>query len=100
MVFLQDLATILGDTLQDDRFAIPAVEFVAFIIDSYIAVIPEGSDARFVNSLLFLVYLYHSLTSSFKFSETVYASSKGTFQIGQHRSFGSCNQSLCCIGEN
>lgn len=50
MIFLQDLSTVLSDNLQDDRFAIPAVEFVAFLIDSYIPVIPEGSDARFVNS--------------------------------------------------
>jgi hypothetical protein len=49
MVFLQDLSTVLGDNLQDDRFAIPAVEFVAFLIDSYIPVIPEASDPRFVN---------------------------------------------------
>ncbi|QQK44174.1 Tubulin-specific chaperone D, putative [Penicillium digitatum] len=47
MVFLQDLSTVLSDNLQDDRFAIPAVEFVAFLIDSYIPVIPEGSDPSF-----------------------------------------------------
>ncbi|KAJ5266161.1 hypothetical protein N7524_007179 [Penicillium chrysogenum] len=47
MVFLQDLSTVLGDNLQDDRFAIPAVEFVAFLIDSYIPVIPEASDPSF-----------------------------------------------------
>jgi hypothetical protein len=66
MVFLQDLSTVLGDNLQDDRFAIPAVEFVAFLIDSYIPVIPEASDPRFVNScLLLLLYVHHPLTSSF-----------------------------------
>ncbi|KAJ5607403.1 hypothetical protein N7537_004022 [Penicillium hordei] len=47
MVFLQDISTVLGDNLHDDRFAIPAVEFVAFLIDSYIPVIPEGSDPSF-----------------------------------------------------
>lgn len=50
MVFLQDLSTVLSDNLHDDRFAIPAVEFVAFLIDSYIPVIPAGSDPMFVNS--------------------------------------------------
>ncbi|KAJ5799803.1 uncharacterized protein N7518_001871 [Penicillium psychrosexuale] len=47
MVFLQDLSTVLDDNLQDDRFAIPAVEFVAFLIDSYIPVIPEAPDPSF-----------------------------------------------------
>ncbi|KAJ5817724.1 hypothetical protein N7447_007732 [Penicillium robsamsonii] len=47
MVFLQDLSTILDDNLQDDRFAIPAVEFVAFLIDSYIPVIPEALGPSF-----------------------------------------------------
>lgn len=49
MIFLQDISTVLKDNLQDDRFAIPAVEFVAFLIDSYIPVIPEGSNSRFAN---------------------------------------------------
>lgn len=56
MVFLQDLSTVLGDNLQDDRFAIPAVEFIAFLIDSYIPVIPEASDPWFVNSS-FIAYI-------------------------------------------
>ncbi|KAJ5563572.1 Tubulin-specific chaperone D [Penicillium sp. DV-2018c] len=63
IVFLQDLATILGDNLQDDRFAIPAMEFVAFIIDSYIAVIPEGSDASF-RKLFVLVQKAHFRSSN------------------------------------
>jgi hypothetical protein len=49
MVFLQDMSTVLNDNLQDDRFSIPAVEFVAFLIDSYIPIIPEGSTSRFVD---------------------------------------------------
>jgi hypothetical protein len=49
MMFLQDISTVLNDNLQDDRFAIPAVEFAAFLIDSYIPIIPEGSDSRFAN---------------------------------------------------
>ncbi|KAJ5782992.1 hypothetical protein N7457_004766 [Penicillium paradoxum] len=47
MVFLQDISTILSDNLQDDRFAIPAVEFVAFLIDSYVIITPETSDPSF-----------------------------------------------------
>lgn len=48
MTFLQDISTVLSDNLQDDRFAIPAIEFVAFLVDSYIPVIPEGTDTRSV----------------------------------------------------
>lgn len=51
MSFLSDLSTILSDNLQDDRFAIPAVEFIAFLVDSYIPVIPEGSDPRSANPI-------------------------------------------------
>ncbi|KAJ5327292.1 hypothetical protein MYU51_017809 [Penicillium brevicompactum] len=47
MVFLQDFSTILSENLQDERFAIPAVEFIAFLVDSYIPVIPEDSDICF-----------------------------------------------------
>lgn len=56
MVFLQDISAILSDNLQDDRFAIPAIEFVAFLIDSYINVVPETSNPRFVTRLLLLMY--------------------------------------------
>jgi hypothetical protein len=65
MVFLQDISTILGDNLQDDRFAIPAVEFVAFLIDSYIPTIPEASDPRFVNSPSVIYMSRHPLTYFF-----------------------------------
>lgn len=50
MVFLHDFSTILSENLQDERFAIPAVEFIAFLVDSYILVIPEDSDIWSVNS--------------------------------------------------
>lgn len=50
MVFLQDLSTILSENLQDERFDIPAVEFIAFVIDSYMPVIPEGFDTWSVES--------------------------------------------------
>ncbi|KGO69149.1 Tubulin-specific chaperone D, C-terminal [Penicillium expansum] len=63
MIFLQDLSTVLSDNLQDDRFAIPAVEFVAFLIDSYIPVIPEGSDASF-RKLFTLVQKAHFRTAN------------------------------------
>lgn len=64
MVFLQDLSTVLSDNLHDDRFAIPAVEFVAFLIDSYVPVIPADSDPRFVNSSS-IAYISTSSTDIF-----------------------------------
>jgi hypothetical protein len=56
MTFLQDISTVLSENLQDDRFAIPAVEFVAFLIDSYIPVIPEGTDPRSVPNFALLMF--------------------------------------------
>ncbi|CAG7998159.1 unnamed protein product [Penicillium olsonii] len=47
VLFLEDLSTILNDNLQDDRFAIPAVEFIAFLIDGFVMVVPEGSSPCF-----------------------------------------------------
>lgn len=35
ITFLRVLCTILSDNLQDDRYAIPTIEFLAFLIDSY-----------------------------------------------------------------
>jgi hypothetical protein len=35
ITILQDLATVLTENLQDDRYALPAVGFISFLIDSY-----------------------------------------------------------------
>lgn len=35
ITFLQVLCTVLSDNLQDDRYAIPTIEFLAFLVDSY-----------------------------------------------------------------
>lgn len=35
LTFLQILCTIMSDNLQNDRYAIPTIEFLAFLIDSY-----------------------------------------------------------------
>lgn len=41
---LKELSIILSDNLHDDRYAIPTMEFLAFLIDGYIPSIPEGSE--------------------------------------------------------
>jgi hypothetical protein len=56
MIFVKDLSTILSDNLQDDRYAPPTIEFLAFLIDGYINVIPDGSDPRLVRPLSFGVW--------------------------------------------
>ncbi|OQD81445.1 hypothetical protein PENANT_c027G02907 [Penicillium antarcticum] len=58
MAFLHDVSTVLSDNLQDERFAIPAVEFVAFLVDSYIPVVPEGTDPSF-RKLFILIQKSH-----------------------------------------
>ncbi|KAJ5620382.1 hypothetical protein N7510_004366 [Penicillium lagena] len=63
MIFVKDLSTILSDNLQDDRYAPPTIEFLAFLIDGYINVIPDGSDPSF-RKLFVLVQKAHLRTSN------------------------------------
>ena len=51
LMVVKDLSTILSDNLQDDRYAIPVIELLAFLIDGYIPSIPEGSESLSVPSL-------------------------------------------------
>ncbi|KAJ5568528.1 hypothetical protein N7450_011014 [Penicillium hetheringtonii] len=44
---LQDLVTVLTETIQDDRYAIPTVDFMAFVIDSYAIASSEKQDPIF-----------------------------------------------------
>lgn len=102
MAFLSDLSTILSDNLQDDRFAIPAVEFVAFLVDSYIPVIPEGSDPRSANPIPMIKVSGSSTDTVFllQLPEIVHAYPEIPFQIGKYSSIRSCCQSLWCIHSN
>lgn len=50
-MILKDLSTILSENLQDDRFAIPIMELLAFLVDGYISSIPEGSEQMSVPCL-------------------------------------------------
>lgn len=47
ITILQYLATILTETLQDDRYAIPTVGFISFLIDSYAVSSSEQQDPIF-----------------------------------------------------
>lgn len=51
MGILKDLSTILSDNLADDRYAIPVIEFLAFLIDGYIPTIPKGTESTYVHSI-------------------------------------------------
>ena len=62
MTTLKELSTILSDNLQDDRYAIPTVEFLAFLINSYIPSIPGGSEPMWV---YFLSRLEQACTNLF-----------------------------------
>lgn len=48
MTVLKDLSSILRDNLHDDRYAIPTIELLAFLIDGYIPSIPEGTESTYV----------------------------------------------------
>ncbi|RAL00906.1 tubulin-specific chaperone D [Aspergillus ibericus CBS 121593] len=43
MVIIKDLTTILGENLQDDRYAIPVLELLAFLLDGFVCSIPDES---------------------------------------------------------
>jgi hypothetical protein len=45
---LKDLGVILSENLHDDRYAIPSMEFAAFLVDGYVSSVPEGSEPRCV----------------------------------------------------
>jgi hypothetical protein len=48
IAIIKDLVLVLGEKLPDDRYAIPILEVSAFILDSYVASVPEFRDPRFV----------------------------------------------------
>ena len=45
---IKDLLAVLSDNLQDDRYAIPAMELLAFLLDGFILSIPDNSEPRSV----------------------------------------------------
>lgn len=45
---LKDLGVILSENLHDDRYAIPSMEFAAFLLDGYVSSVPEKSESRCV----------------------------------------------------
>lgn len=60
MTFLQDLSTVLSDNLQDDRYAIPVIEFLAFIIDGYGLEIPDEAPTFVTIFPILQVPVYHA----------------------------------------
>ncbi|KAF7720318.1 Uncharacterized protein PECH_003437 [Penicillium ucsense] len=60
---IKDLAHVLGSNLQDDRYAIPAVDFLVFLIDSF--VVPDQSEYDAVLREVFvLVQKFHFRSGS------------------------------------
>ncbi|GAT21348.1 small nuclear ribonucleoprotein U)1a,U)2b [Aspergillus luchuensis] len=43
LAIIKDLAAILGENLQDDRFAIPVLEVLAFLLDSFVSSVSDDS---------------------------------------------------------
>lgn len=50
LMIIKDLTTVLGENLRDDRYAVPTMELLAFLIDGYVSSIPEGSEQMYVSS--------------------------------------------------
>ncbi|KAF7158423.1 hypothetical protein CNMCM5623_003426 [Aspergillus felis] len=60
---LKDLGVILSDNLHDDRYAIPSMEFAAFLLDGYVSSVPEESEPSF-RKLFVLVQKAHFKTTN------------------------------------
>ncbi|KAE8376376.1 tubulin folding cofactor D C terminal-domain-containing protein, partial [Aspergillus bertholletiae] len=60
---INDLMVALSDNLQDDRYAIPVLELLAFLLDSYINSIPQSSESRY-RKLFTLVQRAHFKSSN------------------------------------
>jgi hypothetical protein len=73
---LQDLLAVLRVNLPDDRYAIPIVDFLAFLIDSFVLLGQEDSDLIF-RKVFLLVQKAHFRSSNIQRLESavkVYAS--------------------------
>ncbi|KAF7587023.1 hypothetical protein BBP40_007845 [Aspergillus hancockii] len=60
---IKDLMVALSDKLQDDRYAIPLLDFLAFLLDGYIDSIPQSSEPSF-RKLFVLVQKAHFKSSN------------------------------------
>ncbi|KAE8350619.1 tubulin folding cofactor D C terminal-domain-containing protein [Aspergillus coremiiformis] len=60
---VKDLMVALSDNLQDDRYAIPILEFLAFLLDGYISSIPHSSESSY-KKLFVLVQRAHFKSSN------------------------------------
>ncbi|KNG82786.1 putative tubulin-specific chaperone D [Aspergillus nomiae NRRL 13137] len=58
---IKDLMVALSDNLQNDRYAIPVLECLAFLLDSYISFTPQSSESR---KLFVLVQKAHFKSSN------------------------------------
>ena len=68
MAILKDMSTILNDNLADDRYAIPTIEFLAFLIDGFISTIPEGMEPTYVCNIAKIPVTDTSRSGSEKYS--------------------------------
>lgn len=51
MAIIKDLMSILSENLQDDRYAIPVLELLAFLLDGFVCSIPDESVPRYTFSI-------------------------------------------------
>ncbi|OJJ50938.1 hypothetical protein ASPZODRAFT_155944 [Penicilliopsis zonata CBS 506.65] len=63
ITFINELVVVLSDNLQDDRYAIPTMELLAFLIDSYVDEVPEDWKISF-RKLFVLVQKAHFKSSN------------------------------------
>lgn len=47
LMIIKDLSTVLREILKDDRYAIPVMELVAFLIDGFVPSMPNDSESMY-----------------------------------------------------
>ena len=85
LMIIRDLSAILGENLQDDRYAIPTMELLAFLIDGYISSIPEGSEPMYDSSY----FPWQRITglSNLSIPDSGNSSSSSKKRTSSHRTF-------------
>lgn len=50
LMIIKDLSTVLGDNLKDDRYAIPVMELMAFLLDGFVPSVQADSESMYVSA--------------------------------------------------
>ena len=81
LIIIKDLSTVLGENLKDDRYAIPVMELLAFLIDGFVPSMQSGSEPMYVPAPHPASSKNTPADSSRQFPETFCPYPKSAFQV-------------------